>query len=73
MLQINFKRGITEEMKSLRKTVFLAILVLSIGSLSFAFEDYYKKVYIVKISKKEIYKAVNANQNQQKKLSKIFD
>ena len=73
MLQINFKRGITEKMKSLRKTVFLAILVLSIGSLSFSFEDYYKKVYIVKISKKEIYKAVNANQNQQKKLSKIFD
>ena len=73
MLQINFKRGITEKMKSLRKTVFLAILVLSIGSLSFSFEDYYKKVYIVKISKKEIYKAVNANQNQQKKLKSFED
>lgn len=59
--------------KNLRKILFLAILILSIGNLSYSYEDYYNKVYIVKISKKDIFKAVNANQKQQKKLSKIFD
>ena len=59
--------------KNLRKILFLAILILSIGNLSYSYEDYYNKVYIVKISKKDIFKAVNANQKQQKKLSEIFD
>ena len=59
--------------KNLRKLLFLAILILSIGNLSYSYEDYYNKVYIVKISKKDIFKAVNANQKQQKKLSEIFD
>ena len=59
--------------KNLRKILFLAILILSIGNLSYSYEDYYNKVYIVKISKKDIFKAINANQKQQKKLSEIFD
>ena len=59
--------------KNLRKILFLAILILSIGNLSYSYEDYYNKVYIVKISKKDIFKAVNASQKQQKKLSEIFD
>lgn len=59
--------------KNLRKILFLAILILSVGNLSYSYEDYYNKVYIVKISKKDIFKAVNANQKQQKKLSEIFD
>ena len=59
--------------KNLRKILFLAILILSIENLSYSYEDYYNKVYIVKISKKDIFKAVNANQKQQKKLSEIFD
>ena len=59
--------------KNLRKILFLAILILSIGNLSYSYEDYYNKVYIVKISKKDIFKAVNENQKQQKKLSEIFD
>lgn len=59
--------------KNLRKILFLTILILSIGNLSYSYEDYYNKVYIVKISKKDIFKAVNANQKQQKKLSEIFD
>ena len=59
--------------KNLRKILFLAILILSIGNLSYSYEDYYNKDYIVKISKKDIFKAVNANQKQQKKLSEIFD
>jgi len=37
--------------KNLRKILFLAILILSIGNLSYSYEDYYNKVYIVKISK----------------------
>ncbi len=59
--------------KNLRKILFLAIFILSIGNLSYSYEDYYNKVYIVKISKKDIFKAVNPNQKQQKKLSEIFD
>ena len=59
--------------KNLRKILFLAILILSIGNLSYSYEDYYQKVYIVKISKEDLFKVVNATKNQQKKLSKIFD
>jgi viral A-type inclusion protein len=46
---------------------------LSINSFLYSYEDYYQKVYTVKISKAEIYKAVNATSQQQKQLSKVFD
>ena len=47
--------------------------MLSINSFLYSYEDYYQKVYTVKISKAEIYKAVNATLQQQKQLSKVFD
>ena len=60
-------------MKKVKKLALLSILVLGISSLSYSYEDYYQKVYTVKVSKEDLFKAVNATKNQQKKLSKIFD
>ena len=60
-------------MKKVKKLALLSILVLGISGLSYSYEDYYQKVYTVKVSKEDLFKAVNATKNQQKKLSKIFD
>lgn len=60
-------------MKKVKKIALLSVLVMGISVLSYSYEDYYQKVYIVKISKKDLFKVVNATKNQQKKLSKIFD
>lgn len=57
----------------MKKILFLCALMLSINSFLYSYEDYYEKVYTVKISKAEIYKAVNATSQQQKQLSKVFD
>ena len=57
----------------MKKILFLFTLILSINSFLYSYEDYYQKVYTVKISKAEIYKAVNATSQQQKQLSKVFD
>ena len=57
----------------MKKILFLFALILSINSFLYSYEDYYQKVYTVKISKAEIYKAVNATSQQQKQLSKVFD
>jgi viral A-type inclusion protein len=57
----------------MKKILFLCVLMLSINSFLYSYEDYYQKVYTVKISKAEIYKAVNATSQQQKQLSKVFD
>lgn len=57
----------------MKKILFLCALMLSINSFLYSYEDYYQKVYTVKISKAEIYKAVNATSEQQKQLSKVFD
>ena len=57
----------------MKKILFLCALILSINSFLYSYEDYYQKVYTVKISKAEIYKAVNATSQQQKQLSKVFD
>jgi len=56
-----------------KKIALLSVLVMGISVLSYSYEDYYQKVYIVKISKEDLFKVVNATKNQQKKLSKIFD
>jgi len=56
-----------------KKILFLCALMLSINSFLYSYEDYYQKVYTMKISKAEIYKAVNATSQQQKQLSKVFD
>lgn len=60
-------------MNKVRKIALLSILVFGISVLSYSYEDYYQKIYTVKISKDDIFNAVNATKNQQKKLSKIFD
>lgn len=57
----------------MKKILFLCALMLSINSFLYSYEDYYQKVYTMKISKAEIYKAVNATPQQQKQLSKVFD
>ena len=57
----------------MKKILFLCVLMLSINSFPYSYEDYYQKVYTLKISKAEIYKAVNATSQQQKQLSKVFD
>lgn len=57
----------------MKKILFLFALILSINSFLYSYEDYYQKVYTVKISKAEIYKVVKANSQQQKQLSKVFD
>ncbi len=57
----------------MKKILFLCALMLSINSFLYSYEDYYQKVYTLKISKVEIYKAVNATSQQQKQLSKVFD
>ena len=57
----------------MKKILFLFTLILSINSFLYSYEDYYQKVYTVKISKAEIYNAVNATPQQQKQLSKVFD
>ena len=57
----------------MKKILFLCVLMLSINSFLYSYEDYYQKVYTVKISKAEIYNAVNATPQQQKQLSKVFD
>ena len=57
----------------MKKILFLCALMLSINSFLYWYEDYYQKVYTMKISKAEIYKAVNATSQQQKQLSKVFD
>ena len=57
----------------MKKILFLCALMLNINSFLYSYEDYYQKVYTMKISKAEIYKAVNATSQQQKQLSKVFD
>ena len=57
----------------MKKILFLFALILSIHSFLYSYEDYYQKVYTVKISKAEIYKVVKATAQQQKQLSKVFD
>ena len=36
--------------------------------ISFSYEDYYEKVYTIKVSKEELYKEINATLKQKKRL-----
>ena len=60
-------------MNKVKKIALLSVLVFGISVLSYSYEDYYQKIYTLKISKDDLFKIVNATKNQQKKLSKIFD
>ena len=60
-------------MNKVKKIALLFTLVIGISVLSYSYEDYYEKIYNVKISKSDLFKAIHSNKNQQIKLSKIFD
>ena len=60
-------------MNRVKKIALLSVLTFGIAVLSYSYEDYYQKIYTVKISKNDIFKVLNATEKQQKKLSKIFD
>ena len=60
-------------MNKVKKIALLFTLVIGISVLSYSYEDYYEKIYNVKISKSDLFKAIYDNKNQQIKLSKIFD
>lgn len=55
------------------KKLLLLALMLGLSSISFSYEDYYEKVYVVKVSKNDIYKEINATPRQQKRLNKILE
>ena len=54
------------------KKILIIMTFLLMFSMSFSYEDNYKKIYIVKISKTEIYEKMNATDEQIKKLNKLF-
>ena len=60
-------------MNKVKKIALLFTLVIGISVLSYSYEDYYEKIYNVKISKSDLFKAIHDHKNQQIKLSKIFD
>ncbi|WP_369713584.1 viral A-type inclusion protein [Leptotrichia sp. HSP-342] len=60
-------------MNKVKKVALLFTLVMGISVFSYSYEDYYQKVYTIKISKDDIFRVTNATNSQQKKLSKIFD
>ena len=48
-------------------------MMLGLKIISFSYEDYYEKVYTIKVSKEELYKEINATLKQKKRLEKIFE
>lgn len=59
-------------MNKIRKIVILLVLAFGITVLSYSYEDYYQKIYTVKISKSDIFKVVNATEKQQKNCQKYL-
>ena len=57
--------------KFLFKILAATFIVFSFN-LSYSISDYYKKVYVLKINKTELYEHIDANENQKKSLEKIF-
>lgn len=60
-------------MKKIKNLIIYSVMVFGISSFVYSYEDYYEKVYIVKVSKGDIFKKLNVTKKQQKKLEKIFD
>lgn len=56
----------------MRKNLFRILIVVFLFNISFSLSDYYKKVYILKINKTELFTAINASAKQQNELNKIF-
>ncbi|WP_369716909.1 hypothetical protein [Leptotrichia alba] len=59
-------------MNKVGKIIFLLVLVFGITVLSYSYEDYYQKIYTVKVSKNDIFKAINATEKQQKNYQKYL-
>ena len=59
--------------KKIMKKILIIMTFLLMFSMSFSYEDNYKKIYIVKISKTEIYQKMNVTEDQKKKLNKLFE
>ena len=60
-------------MKKIKNLIIYSVMVFGLSSFVYSYEDYYEKVYIVKVSKGDIFKKLNVTKKQQKKLEKIFD
>ena len=60
-------------MKKIKNKIILLVMVLGLKIISFSYEDYYEKVYTIKVSKEELYKEINATLKQKKRLEKIFE
>lgn len=62
-----------KKMKKIKNLIIYSVMVFGMSSFVYSYEDYYEKVYIVKVSKGDIFKKLNVTKKQQKKLEKIFD
>lgn len=60
-------------MKKIKNLIIYSVMVFGMSSFVYSYENYYEKVYIVKVSKGDIFKKLNVTKKQQKKLEKIFD
>lgn len=56
----------------MKKAIILLGILLGLNVISFSYEDYYEKVYTVKISKESVYREIGATEKQKKKLDRIF-
>ena len=54
------------------KKILILLIITIFSNLSFSYEDYYKKVYTIKISKTELFKSLNVTEKQANKLSNVF-
>lgn len=54
------------------KKILILLIIIIFSTLSFSYEDYYKKVYTIKISKTELFKTLNVTEKQANSLSNIF-
>ena len=59
-------------MKKIKNKIILLVMMLGLKIISFSYEDYYEKVYTIKVSKEELYKEINSTLKQKKILEKIF-
>lgn len=57
----------------MKKNIIFIAVMLTLGCLSFSYEDFYEKVYTMKLSKKELFREIKATEKQQKRLNKIFE
>ena len=54
------------------KKILILLIITIFSNLSLSYEDYYKKVYTITISKTELFKSLNVTEKQANKLSNVF-